>query len=180
MLEELYAIRRKEGAVHVPASADLRQDILREYHETFFSGHLGMDKLPQKFSKDFRWPHQRIAGAVYVRTCDSCQRNKPLNRAPASLLQPLPTPEHKWEQMTMDLITGLPTTSEGRDTILVLVYRMSKMIHCAPTRKIVTGPGLADLALFRYHGLPRIIIPDRDPAQPATSGELCSTSLAPS
>eukprot|EP00891_Asterochloris_glomerata_P005507 jgi/Astpho2/5507/Aster-x0685 len=43
---------------------------------------------------------------------------------------------------------------------------VSKMIHCSPTRKTVTGPGLADLVInnvFRYHGLPRIIISDRDP-----------------
>ena len=166
VLEELDGVWRKEGAVYVPAGANLRQDILREYHDTPFSGHLGMDKLLRGVSKDFWWPHQRDDVADYVRTCDSCQRNKPLNRAPAGLLQPLPTPEHNWEQITMDLITGLPTTSEGHDTILVIVDRMSKMIHCSPTRKTVTGPGLADLVInnvFRYHGLPRIIISDRDP-----------------
>ena len=154
------------GAVYVPSAADLRQVILREYHDTPFSGHLGMDKLLQGVSKDFWWPHQRDDVADYVRTCDSCQRNKLLNRAPAGLLQPLPTPERNWEQITMDLITGLPTASEGHDTILVIVDRMSKMIHCAPTRKTITGPGLADLVInnvFRYHGLPRIVIPDRDP-----------------
>ena len=65
----------------------------------------------------------------------------------------------------MDLITGLPSTSEGYDAILVMVDRMSKMIHCAATRKTVTGPGLADLVItniFRYHGHPRVIISDRD------------------
>ena len=142
------------------------KNILREYHDTPFSGHLGMDKLLQGVSKDFWWPHQRDDVADYVRTCDSCQRNKPLNRAPAGLLQPLPTPQRNWEQITMDLITGLPTTSEGHDTILLILDRMSKMIHCAPTRKTITGPGLADLVVtnvFRYHGLPRTIISDRDP-----------------
>ena len=137
VLKELDGVWRKEGAVYVPAGADLRQDILREYHDTPFSGHLGMDKLIRGVSKDFWWPHQRDDVADYVRTYDSCRRNKPLNRAPAGLLQPLPTPEHNWEQVTMDLITGLPTTSEGHDTILVIVDRMSKMYHCAPTCKTV-------------------------------------------
>ena len=99
---------------YVPAGANLRQDILREYHDTPFSGHPGMDKLLRGVSKDFWWPHQRDDVADYVRTCDSCQRNKPLNRAPAGLLQPLPTPEHNWEQITMDLITAFPTTSETK------------------------------------------------------------------
>ena len=42
---------------------------------------------------------------------------------------------------------------------------MYKMIHCAPTRTRVTGLGLSDLVfnnVFRYHGLPRVIISDRD------------------
>ena len=168
VLEELDGILGKEGAVYLPAGADLRQGILREYHDTPFSGHLGMDKLLQGVSRE--WPHQRDDVADYVRTCDSCQRNMPLNRAHAGLLQPLPTPEHNWEQLTMDLITGLPTIPEAHDTILVVVDRMFKMIHCAPTRKTATGPGLAELVInnvFRYHGLPRIIISDRDP--PTTS-----------
>ena len=103
MLEKLDGIWRKEGAVYVPSGADFRQDILREYHDTPFSGHLGMDKLLQGVSKDFWWPHQRDDVADYVRTCDFCQRNKPLNRAPAGLLQPLPTPS--W---------SLPTTTQSR------------------------------------------------------------------
>ena len=79
----------------------------------------------------------------------------------------------------MDLITGLPTTSEGHDTILVIVYRTSNLIHCAPTRKTITGPGLADLVInnvFRYHGLPRNIISDRDPRTTSNFWRaLCST-----
>jgi hypothetical protein len=165
-LTEENGIWRRGGAVYVPSSASLRLEILREYHDTPFAGHLGMDKLLQGVCKDFWWPQQREDVANLVRCCDACQRNKPLNRAPAGLLQPLPTPQHNWEQMTMDLITGLPRTNEGYDAILVMVDRMSKMIHCAATRKTVTGPGLADLVIdnvFRYHGLPRVIITDRDP-----------------
>ena len=59
VLEELDGVWRKEGAVYVPAGANLRQDILRDYHDTPFSGHLGKDKLLRGVSKDFWWPHQR-------------------------------------------------------------------------------------------------------------------------
>ena len=66
---------------------------------------------------------------AYVRACPSCQRNKPSTLPPGGLLQPLPTPETKWEQITMDLITDLPATKHGHDAIVTSLPGQSKDSH---------------------------------------------------
>ena len=45
------------------------------------------------------------------------------------MLQPLEIPEWKWEEVTMDFVLGLPRSSEGYDSIWVVVDRITKSAH---------------------------------------------------
>ena len=45
---------------------------------------------------------------AYVRSYSVCQVMKSDNRKKAGLLQPIPIPSRKWEQITTDLVTDLP------------------------------------------------------------------------
>ena len=102
----------------------------------------------------------------YVKSCDTCQRTKASNQRPPGLLQPIPLPATNWEQVTMDFITQLPTSSAGNDAIFVCVDRLSKMVHFAATKTNAAAPEIANLfmnTIFRLHGLPKVIISDRDP-----------------
>ena len=155
---------RWRGRLYVPEA--LRIDIILEHHNPPYAGHLGVEKTLEATARTFWWPSMRANIAAYIRHCGACQRNKPINRSPAGLLQPLPTPDYNWEQVTMDLITGLPVTARGHDATYVVVDRLSKMLHFIPTTKTVTAPQLAQLFIdniFRIHGLPKAIISDRDP-----------------
>jgi hypothetical protein len=102
----------------------------------------------------------------YVRECDSCQRNKPSNRLPGGLLQPLPIPQQRWEQISMDLVVGLPKTARRNSGIAVFVDRLSKQILISPISDDTTAPVIAKAyfdAVFRHKGLSKAIISDRDP-----------------
>ena len=90
---------------------------------------------------------------------------KPETRKKAGTLQPIPPPERKWSQVTTDLVTDLPE-SEGYTAVAVFVDRLTKRVHFASCTKEVTASDYAKIfvdTIFRHHGLPEVIISDRDP-----------------
>ena len=63
----------------------------------------------------------------------------------------------------MDFITDHPT-SEGYDTVLVVIDRLTKMSHFIPCKKSLDARQFATLFLkeiVRLHGIPRDVITDR-------------------
>jgi putative transposase len=46
----------------------------------------------------------------------------------AGMLQPLPIPSGKWEDISIDFITGLPNTSRSFDSIWFIVDRLTKKL----------------------------------------------------
>jgi transposase InsO family protein len=65
----------------------------------------------------------------------------------------------------MDFITDLPTV-RAKNSILVVVDRLTKMAHFTPCSKSITVEKTAQLILdgiVRLHGLPEEIVSDRGP-----------------
>jgi hypothetical protein len=83
--------------------------------------------------------------AAYVARCDTCFRVKAIHMKPADLLQPLSVPEWKWEEVSMDFITGLPTTRKGNDSIWVIIDRLTKSAHFIPVKNTYRPPEYADI-----------------------------------
>jgi hypothetical protein len=63
----------------------------------------------------------------YIQGYDICQRTKITQQTWRGPIHPLPMAEAPWTDITIDMIGPLPL-SEGKDTILVIVDRFSKMI----------------------------------------------------
>ena len=84
----------------------------------------------------------------------------------AGLLQPLPIPGWKWEEISMDFIIGLPTTQQGHDSIWVIVDRLTKSAHFVPVKTTYLARKYAELyvsQIVRLHGVPRTITSDQGP-----------------
>jgi ribonuclease HI len=144
----------------------LRGELLREAHDVPIAGHLGRAKTLERLQRFYHWPHLQRDVDYHIKSCPSCQRNKPSNLPPIGLLQPLPIPAGTWDSVSLDLITQLPRTAAGFDALVVFVDRLSKRILVAPTTGNVTGEGVALLFfehVFRHHGLPIELVSDRDP-----------------
>ena len=161
----ILTLHRDRELIYVPDSEKLRQDILYEYHDAPPGGHVGRDKTLDSIMRLFYWPglHQDVAH--YIRTCDSCQRNKPSHTHPHGLLQSLPIPSRPWQCVTLDLIITLPMTARGHDAIVTFVDKFTKMVHFVPTNGKVTAAQLARLFvdnIVRLHGIPEQLISDRD------------------
>jgi len=86
-----------------------------------------------------------------------------VRHAPYRLLQSNEAPERPWKSIAMDFITDLPK-SEGYDTILVVIDRLTRMSHFIPWSKDLDARQFANLfmkEIVRLHGLPHDIITDR-------------------
>jgi len=75
---------------------------------------------------------------------DACQCNKNCTEQPAGKLMPNSIPEKPWIYISADFITKLPL-AQGYDSILVVVDRLTKMVHFIPTTEKTSAEGLARL-----------------------------------
>jgi len=100
-----------------------------------------------------------------VEGCDSCQRNKNHIEQPVGKLMPNSISDKPWMHILADFITKLPI-AQGYNLILVVVDRLTKMVHFIPTTEKTLAEGLARLFrdnVWKLHGLPKSIILDRGP-----------------
>jgi hypothetical protein len=105
----------------VPKNEEVRQQILDEAHLSRYSIHPGSAKMYHDLKQHYWWTKMKIEIARYVARCDTCRRVKAIHMKAAGPLQSLPIPTWKWEDISMDIIVGLPTTAKGFDSIWVIV-----------------------------------------------------------
>nr|GEY98974.1 hypothetical protein [Tanacetum cinerariifolium] len=74
-------------------------------------------------------------------------------------------PFKKWDNITLDFVTKLPKSSQGYDTIWMIVDRLTKFAIFTPIRETDPMDKLARVCLKEVvtrHGIPVLIISDRD------------------
>ncbi|KAL9450635.1 hypothetical protein AB3S75_012375 [Citrus x aurantiifolia] len=150
---------------YVSPHSKLKSTLLKEFHDSPMAGHAGVKRTLVQLSSTFFWPKMRFDVENYIAACLTCQQIKNSTQAPAGLLQPLPVPSLVWDALTMDFITGLPT-SKGFEVILVVVDRLTKSAHFGALPSQFTASKTANLfadLVVKLHGFPSSIISDRDP-----------------
>ncbi|GJT28538.1 putative reverse transcriptase domain-containing protein [Tanacetum coccineum] len=151
------------GRSWLPCYGDLRSVIMHESHKSKYFIHPGSENKDMK--KLYWWPNMKADIATYVRKCLTYARVKAKHQRPSGLLVQPEIPEWKWDNITIDFITKLPKSSQGFDTIWVIVDRLTKSAHFLPIRENDPLDKLARLYLNRIvarHGIPTSIICDRD------------------
>ncbi|GJX73138.1 reverse transcriptase domain-containing protein [Tanacetum coccineum] len=93
----------------------------------------------QDQKKLYWWPNMKAIITEYVGKCLTCSSVKAECQNPSGLLVQPEIPMWKWERITMDFVTKLPRTSDGHDTIWVIVDRLTKSAHFIPTRATDIG-----------------------------------------
>jgi hypothetical protein len=146
-------------------NSQLKQKVLLEFHTSPVGGHSGFLKTYHRVKKDFFWDGLKTNVQRFVAECVVCQENKVETIKTPGLLQPLSIPSQRWEEVSMDFITGLPK-SEGKSVIMVIVDRLTKYAHfCAlfhPFKASTFATAFME-TVQKLHGSPKIIVSDRDP-----------------
>ncbi|GKE44208.1 putative reverse transcriptase domain-containing protein, partial [Tanacetum coccineum] len=119
----------------LPCYGDLRSMIMHGSHKSNNSIHPGSEKMYQDMKKLYWWPNMKADIATYVSKCLTCARVKTEHQRPSGLLVQPAIPEWKWDNIRMDFITKLPKSSQGFDTIWVIVDRLTKSAHFLPIRE---------------------------------------------
>lgn len=150
----------------VPTDEKLKNEIMREAHDTTFSAHPGRTRMYRELKKNFKWRNMKNNVAGYVAKCLVYQQMKTEHQRPAGTLQSLSILKWKWEHITLDFISGSPHSEEGRNSISVIVDRLPKSNHLLPIKCTCKLWQLAELfikEIVRLHGVPVSIVSDKDP-----------------
>ncbi|GJR78304.1 putative nucleotidyltransferase, ribonuclease H, partial [Tanacetum coccineum] len=155
-----------EDRLCVPNDQALREKVMTEAHSSPFTIHPGSTKMYRDLKQYFWWNGMKQDVAMFVSKCMTCQQVKIKHQRASGLLQPLEIPMWKWDDISMDFVTGLPTTQKRHDAIWVVVDRLTKSAHFLPIRKNYGISKLAEIfrqEIVRLHGTPTSIVSDRDP-----------------
>jgi len=153
----------KEGKIYVLKDEKLRAEIIQLHHDVPAAGHGGKWKMVELVTRNYWWPEVMREVGRYIEGCDLCQWMKNRMKEVAGKLKLGEVPEKPWTHISVDLITKLPIVA-GKDVILVVCDKLSKMTHFVVTTEGTMAEGLAKLFrdnVWRLHGLPESIVSDR-------------------
>ncbi len=146
-------------AVRVPIN--LRGQILETCHDFPLGGHVGTKKIKYTMMTQFYWPHMVTHIEKY---------------------HPYDVPIRRFEVMSLDLLSGFPTSKNGYDCIVAFTDRLSKRAFIFPCHKTSSANDLALIffqTVFRQQGMPCILLSDNDPQFISEFGERSSFYWVP-
>jgi len=155
----------KKEKVYVPKDEELRAEVIQLHHDMPAAGHGGRWKTVELVTRNYWWPGVTRDVGKYVEGCDLCQRMKNRTEELAEKLKLSEVPKKPWSHLTVDFITKLPVIA-GKDAVLVVCDRLSKMMHFVAITEGTSAEGLARLFqdnVWKLHGLPESVVSDRGP-----------------
>ncbi|MBW0565382.1 hypothetical protein O181_105097, partial [Austropuccinia psidii MF-1] len=141
--------------------------VLKEFHNSPFSGHQSEDRTREKVKACILWPMWQKDAAEYCKTFERCQKaNKSTGKGLGNMIE-IQEPSRPWEIVHTHWVTGLPPgVDRSYNAFLVIVERFSKTPIFLPCHK---GDTAMDTALLIWNrvmswtGIFTNIISDRDP-----------------
>ena len=94
-----------------------------------------------------------------------CETEMYNHQKPIVHLRPFDIPTRKWDHVALDFITRLPEV-DGMNTILTVVDKAMKMCHFIACTDRISAQETTRLYwqhVDRLHGIPSVLISDRDP-----------------
>ncbi|GJU94207.1 putative gag-pol polyprotein [Tanacetum coccineum] len=152
----------KNGRSCIPKGS-IQDLLIREAHSGGLAGHFFNTKTLEILNAHFYWPCMIKDVQALITRCSTCHQVK--STFHKGLYIPPPTPNQPWENLSIDFIVALPRTQRGKDSIMVVVDRFSKMAHFIPFTKTSDesiAAALFFIEIVRLYGILKSIVSDRD------------------
>lgn len=152
----------------IPNDTDLRRMIFEAHHTVRTAGHPGAKSMYRSLLRGYFWPGMKEDCKQYADNCHDCRRAKARTVLKQGLLKPLPVPQRRWLDISMDFITELPPCHrKGRtyNHIMTVVDRLGKGRIFEPlmTLEVEEVYEAVNRRVFCTRGLPASIVSDRGP-----------------
>ncbi len=145
---------------------NLRGQLLETCHDSPLGGNVGTKKLKYTMMTQFYWSHMSTHIEKYVSSCEHCQRNKSFNDSTRDIPHPHDIPVCRFEVMSLDLLSGFPTSKNGYDCIVDFTDHLSKRVFISPCHKTNSTKDLVLIyfqTVFRQQHMTRILLIDNEP-----------------
>ena len=116
-------------------------------------------------TRNYWWPGITRDVGKYVEGYDLCQRMKNRTEELVGKLKLSEVLKKLWSHLTVDFIMKLPVVV-GKDAVLVICDKLSKMTYFVATTEGTSAEGLARLFqdnVWKLHRLPESVVSDRRP-----------------
>ncbi|MBW0549168.1 hypothetical protein O181_088883 [Austropuccinia psidii MF-1] len=165
LLNSIIYHRTKNTCVMTVVDRSLINLVLKECHDSPFSGHLSGDRTREKVKTCTWWPMWQKYVADCCKTCHRSQKaNKSTGKRLGNMIK-VQEPRRPWETFHMDWVTGLPPGGDrSHNACLMIVDRFSKTQIFLPCHKNDTAMDTALLIWIRvvsWTGIFTNIISDR-------------------
>ena len=143
----------------MPKIDKLREELLKESHESTLSTHPGGTKMYRNLKSLYWWPGMKKDIAEFVPRCLTCQKVKLSIRSREVCYNPYQS------QFENGIILPWILLWVCQDAIWVVVDRLTKSAYFLAIKSVFNAEQLADLYLkeiVQLHGIPLSIVSDRD------------------
>ena len=146
----------------------IRFKVISHHYNDLLVKHFIIDKIRELVSRKYYWPSLRRDVKSYVRGCNVCLGSKTIRHKSYEDLKSLLILIHQWKDLFIDFVTGLPLFADWKSNnynlILIIVDRLTKMVHYELVKVTIDAPGLAKVIIdvvIWHHGLPDLIVTNR-------------------
>lgn len=155
--EIIFHNSKEEMKIFLPE--ELLKNLIWECHEAY--GHIGPKKTHKILTEHFYYPHLARLIRIYLKTCDSCQRNKIPTTGISVTLESV-QPHEPLDLISIDFFEPLTRSTRGYQHILVMMDTFTKYTKLYTVRKATTDTSIQKLdEFFADVGQPKYILSDR-------------------
>ena len=156
----IYVLKDNKEVLWTPPS--LRERLISLYHEPPCQGHRGTQATYALMRENVTWTNLERDIKSFIRQCKLCQEYKDYGKHKRSY-KTCPIPERCFDEVSIDVVGPVPTSSSGMRYVLVTQDRLSRWINFArmPNQSAQTTSKTFLQEWVCTYGPPRKIITDR-------------------